>query len=67
MTTRGVRNVGMSLVVAGIGIMAFAIISGLTTAGGGPDWVGIITGGAGLVMVVTGLFTAFRGGSARIA
>ena len=67
MTTRGERNVGVSLIAAGIGVIAFATISGLTTASGGPDWVGIITGGAGLVMVVTGVLTAFRRGSAHTA
>jgi hypothetical protein len=67
MTTKTERNVGLSLIVAGIGAIAFAIISGLTTADGGPDWVGIVTGGAGLVVLVTGLFTAFRSGSTRVA
>jgi len=67
MTTRGQRNIGLSLVAAGVGAIAFAIVSGLTTADGGPDWVGIITGGAGLVVMITGLFTALRGGFSRIA
>ena len=63
MTTKGERNLGLSLIVAGIGIVAFAIVSGLTTAGGDPDWVGIITGVAGVVVLGTGLFRAVRSGS----
>ena len=67
MATKGARNAGVSLIAAGTGIIAFAIISGLTTENGGPDWVGIITGGAGLIMVVMGMIAAFRSGSAHIA
>jgi hypothetical protein len=63
MTTRGERKLGLSLIGAGIGIIAFAIISGLTTAGGRPDWIGIITGCAGSVVLVTGLFKAFGSGA----
>jgi hypothetical protein len=39
----------------------------LTTGGGGPDWVGIITAIAGLVMIFTGLFRAFRKGRPHTA
>ena len=63
MKPRGERNVGLSLIAAGIGVIAFAIIAGLTTPNGGPDWVGIITVSAGSVVLATGLFTAFRSGS----
>ena len=47
---------------AGVGIIGVAFGFGLTTASGGPDWVGIITAFAGLVMILTGLFRAFREG-----
>jgi drug/metabolite transporter (DMT)-like permease len=50
MATRGERNVGLSLAGAGVGIIGVAIVFRLTTGGGGPDWVGIITAIAGLVM-----------------
>jgi len=60
MATRRERNVGLSL--AGVGIIGVAFVFGLTTASGGPDWVGIITAFAGLVMILTGLFRAFREG-----
>lgn len=60
MTTRGERNVGLSLAAAGVGIMGVAVVFGLTTDGGGLDWIGIITLAAGAVMAITGLFTAFR-------
>ena len=63
MTTRGQRNVGLTLAAAGLGIIGAAVVFGLTTADGGPDWVGIITAFAGLIMVVTGLFRALRGGA----
>ena len=49
------RNVGLSLAAAGVGIIGAAVVFGLTTAEGGPDWVGIITAAAGLIMVATGL------------
>jgi hypothetical protein len=65
MGTRGERNVGLSLIVVGMGAIAFALISGLTTDSDGTDWVGIITAGAGLVVTLTGLFMAFRSGSAH--
>ena len=60
MATRGERSVGLSLAAAGVGIMGAAIVFGLTTDGGGLDWIGIITLAAGAVMVIGGLFTAFR-------
>jgi hypothetical protein len=63
MTTRAQRNVGLSVAAAGVGIIGAAVVFGLTTADGGADWVGIVTAVAGLVMVVTGLFRAFRAGA----
>jgi hypothetical protein len=62
MATRGERNAGLSLAGAGVGIVGVAIVFGLTTAGGGPDWMGIITAVAGLVMTFTGLFRVFHEG-----
>jgi hypothetical protein len=67
MATRGERNVGLSLAGAGVGIIGVAIVFRLTTGGGGPDWVGIITAIAGLVMIFTGLFRAFRKGRPHTA
>jgi hypothetical protein len=64
MTTGAERNIGFGSVAAGLGAMTFAMVSGLTTADGGPDWVGIITVAAGLILVVTGLFNVFRHGAA---
>jgi hypothetical protein len=61
MGTRGEKNVGLSLAGAGVGIVGVAIVFGLTTIDGGPDWVGIITATAGVVMILTGLFRAFGG------
>jgi hypothetical protein len=58
---------GLSLAGAGAGIIGVAVVFGLTTASGGPDWVGIITAIAGLVMVLTGLFRAFRKGTPHTA
>jgi drug/metabolite transporter (DMT)-like permease len=67
MATRRERNVGLSLAGAGIGIIGVAFVFGLTTAGGGPDWVGVITAIAGLVMISTGLLRAFRKGRPHTA
>jgi hypothetical protein len=63
MTTRRDKKVGLSLAGAGVGIVGVAIVFGLTTDGGGPDWVGIVTAIAGAVMILTGLFQSFRGGT----
>ena len=62
MATRAERSVGLTLAAAGVGIVGVAVVFGLTTESGGPDWVGIITAAAGVVMAVTGLFRAFRKG-----
>jgi hypothetical protein len=67
MPTRGERNVGLSLAAAGVGIIGVAVVFGLKTAGGGPDWVGITTAIAGLIMTLTGLFRAFRKGRPNAA
>ena len=67
MTTRRGRKVGLSLAGAGVGVIGVAIVFGLTTAGGGPDWVSIITAIAGVVMTFTGLFQAFRGDTRHTA
>ena len=61
MTTERTRKVGLSLAGAGVGVIGVAIVFGLTTDSGGPDWVGIITAIAGVVIAFTGLFQAFRG------
>lgn len=62
MTTRRDRKVGLSLAGAGVGVIGVAIVVvGLTTTSGGPDWVGIITAIAGVVITLTGLFQAYRG------
>lgn len=55
------RKVGLSVAGAGLGVIGVAIVFGLTTDSGGLDWVGIITAIAGIVMIFTGLFQAFRG------
>jgi sulfite exporter TauE/SafE len=67
MTAKAERNVGLTLAAAGVGIIGIAVVFGLTTADGGPDWVGIITAAAGLIMVATGLFRAFRRGAPHAA
>jgi hypothetical protein len=67
MATRGKKNIGLSIAAAGIGIIGVAVVFGLTTADGGPDWVGIVTAIAGIIMVVTGSFRAIRGGTPHTA
>lgn len=56
------RTVGLAFSAAGAAAIAIALLFGLTTEGGGPDWVGIITVVAGAVLVVEGLVMALRGG-----
>ena len=60
MAAKADRNVGLALAAAGVGIIGAAVVFGLTTADGGPDWVGIITAIAGAIMTLTGLFQLFR-------
>jgi hypothetical protein len=68
MTTRRERKVGLSLAGAGVGVVGVAIVVvGLTTTSGGPDWVGIITAIAGVVITFTGLFQAYRGDTPHAA
>ncbi len=68
MTTRRERKVGLSLAGAGVGVIGIAIVVlGLTTTSGGPDWVGITTAIAGVVITFTGLFQAYRGGTPHAA
>lgn len=68
MTTSRERKVGLSLAGAGVGVIGIAIVVvGLTTTSGGPDWVGIITAIAGVVITFTGLFQAYRGGTPHAA
>jgi len=67
MTTRRDRKVGLSLAGAGVGVIGVAIVVvGLTTTSGGPDWVGIITAIAGVVITFTGLFQAYRGDTPHV-
>ena len=67
MAAKAERNVGLALAAAGVGIIGVAVVFGLTSDDGGLDWVGIITAAAGLIMVVTGLFRAFRRGATHAA
>ncbi len=40
--------------------MGASVVFGLTTESGAVDWIGFVTTTAGLIMVVTGLFKAYR-------
>ena len=63
MIARREKNVGLTLAAAGAGIMGASVVLGLTTERGAVDWIGIVTATAGLIMVLTGLFRAFRPGT----
>ena len=63
MVARGEKKVGLTLAAAGAGIMGASVVLGLTTESGAVDWIGIVTATAGLIMVLTGLFRAFRPGT----
>ena len=67
MATSRERNVWLSFAAAGVGIMGVAVVFGLTTERGDPDWVGIITAAAGAIMVITGLLRAFHAGRPHTA
>lgn len=61
MAARTERSAGLFFTAAGVIAMTVALLFGLTTASGGPDWVAIVTGTAGLIMTGAGLFTTHRG------
>jgi hypothetical protein len=63
MATREEKTLGLTLAAAGAGIMGVSVVFGLTTESGAVDWIGIVTATAGLIMVLTGLFRAFRSGT----
>jgi len=63
MAPRGEKSVGLTLAAAGAGIMGASVVLGLTTESGAIDWIGMVTATAGLIMVLTGLFGAFRSGT----
>ena len=65
MATKGDKNVGLTLAAAGAGIIGAAVVFGLTTDSGAIDWVGIVMATAGLIMVLTGLFRAYRPGASH--
>jgi hypothetical protein len=59
------RRSGPAIVAVGLGAIAFAVVSGLTKTSGGQttaDWIGIVTLVAGAIVVLTGLFIAWRDG-----
>jgi hypothetical protein len=60
MATKEDRQIGLSMVAAGVGIIGAAVVFGLTADGGGIDWVGVVTVAAGALTAIKGLFTAFR-------
>ena len=63
MAPTGEKNLALTLAAAGAGIMGAAVVFGLTTETGAIDWVGIVMATAGLIMVLTGLFRAYRSGA----
>ena len=63
MAPREEKSVGLTLAAAGAGIMGVSVVFGLTTESGAVDWIGIVTATAGSIMVLTGLFRAFRSGT----
>ncbi len=65
MATKGERNVGLTLALAGVAIMGASVVFGLTTGSGAIDWIGIVMATAGLIMVLTGLFRAYPPGTRR--
>jgi hypothetical protein len=60
MGARAAKSLGLSSVVAGVGVIVFALLVGFTKEGGGPDWVSIITAIAGVLLAGNGLYILFR-------
>ena len=57
----GTRKLGLSMVVAGMAAIVFAVVlTGLTKEGGGLDWVSIITAIAGALVIGNGLYAVFH-------
>ena len=63
MRTRGEMNV--RLIAGGVAAIAAALAFGFQTPSGGPDWVGIIMGIAGLASIIAGVIPGFRSGTSR--
>ncbi len=54
---------GLAIFAVGLGAIAFAVASGLTKTSNGEttaDWVGLVTLIAGVVVMVTGVYMAWR-------
>jgi hypothetical protein len=61
MEFRRTRNVGLSLVAAGVAAVVFAVLLvGLTTDTGAIDWVSTLTAVAGAVVAGEGLYVLFH-------
>ena len=61
METKQQRTQGLLQIVAGLGIIVFAVVLvGVTTESDSPDWVSIVTAAAGLLLVLTGAYTMTR-------
>lgn len=61
MEVRPERGRATSLIVGGLAVVVVAVLLfGLETDSGEVDWISVIMAAAGAVMVVTGLFVAYR-------
>ncbi|HET9250198.1 MAG TPA: hypothetical protein VFP13_09725 [Actinomycetota bacterium] len=61
MSARGEFNV--PFIAAGVLAVVAALVFGLRTPEGGPDWIGIVMAAAGLLVVVVGVLPRFRSGA----
>lgn len=59
------REMNVRLIATGVVVIVAALVFGVRTPSGGPDWVGIITSVAGLVMIAAGLIAGFRSGASH--
>jgi hypothetical protein len=55
MEAKSKRTVGITTLVAGLGVVVAAWLFGFTKADGGVDWVDVIMACAGFIMLMTGL------------
>ena len=56
------RKFGLSQLVAGAGVIVFAVLLVGLRNDRGIDWVSVVTAAAGAALMITGFFTTFRHG-----
>ena len=53
---------GLAELIAGVGVLVFAVVLVGLRNDRGIDWVSVVTAFAGAILVITGFYTTFRHG-----